>query len=63
MQRIARVGKVEDQDRLRSSDCLRMTPHQRVDALLAFRDRFFGDAPHPLVRTVKILRRGRAAHG
>ena len=63
MQKIARVGKVEDQDRLRRADCLRLTPEQRVEALLAFRDRYFGDAPHPLVRTTRIVRRGPAGHG
>ena len=63
MQRIARIGNVEDQDQLRRADCLRMTPQQRVEALLAFRDRFFGDAPHPLVRSAKIVRRGPAVHG
>ena len=58
MKRIARVAKVEDQDRIRREDCLRLTPSERVEALLEWRSRYFGERMQPLVRTARILRLG-----
>lgn len=34
MEKAVRVGTVEEQDEFRRADCARMTPQERVDALL-----------------------------
>ena len=58
MKRIVRVTRVEDQDGTRREDCLRLTPSERVEALLEWRSRYFGERMQPLVRTARVVRMG-----
>ena len=52
MERKVRIGRVEQQDELRREDALKMTPAERMEALLRWRDRLF---PYePLQRKVTI---------
>ena len=62
MKRTVRVTRVEDQDRTRREDCLRLAPSERVEALLEWRSRFFGERMQRLVRTARIVRLG-SDHG
>ncbi len=55
MEKQVRIGKVEDQDRLRREDVLRMTPAERVAALLCWRDRQMPRAPIERVATTRPL--------
>ena len=54
MNRTVRVGKVEDQDRFRREDMLRLTPDERVRLVFEMQARFLGSGRQPLQRTVVV---------
>jgi len=62
MKHVVRIGRLEDQDRMRRDDCLRLTPDQRVEALLRFRSQFFADDMRPLQRTARVVKREGPQH-
>jgi len=55
MKRVVRIGPVAGQDRIRREDLARMTPAERVDALLAMRDHAFPNTPLQRVASVRFL--------
>lgn len=55
MEKIVRVMPIEQQDRTRQADALRMTPEERVNALLRLRDRMFPPAPLERIVTIRSL--------
>jgi hypothetical protein len=50
-----RVMPIDQQDRARREDALRMTPEERVEALLRLRDRMFPPAPLERIVTIRSL--------
>ena len=56
MEKKIRVGKIEDQDRFRREDMLRMTPNERLQMLLDWRDSCFPDAgPMPKIAKCGVV--------
>ena len=63
MQKTVRMGKVADQDEWRREDCMRMTPNERVAALLRFRAICYPREMATIERTVTVRRLGPKRHG
>lgn len=55
MERIARTTSVEEQDETRREDVLRMTPSERVEALIRLRDRMYPYAPLERIASVRKI--------
>lgn len=51
-----RIGRVEDQDRWRREDCARMTPNERLNALIDFRYRSFPEEMKSVKKVVAVRR-------
>jgi hypothetical protein len=56
MKKIVRITRVEEQDETRREDMRRMTPSDRMEALLKMRDRLYPYAPLERVATIRTLR-------
>jgi hypothetical protein len=55
IKKIVRIGTVQEQDRVRREDMRRMSPVERVGALIELRDRAFPYEPLKRVATVRKL--------
>jgi hypothetical protein len=53
IKKIVRIGTVQEQDRVRREDMRRMSPVERVGALIELRDRAFPYEPLKRVATVR----------
>ena len=59
MKKVIRINKLADQDELRRDDLAKMTPNQRVDALLEMQYNYLNWANNPkIVRVVRLKRLG-----
>ena len=56
MKRNIRIQRLEEQDTLRRSDMARMSPTERLDLLVRWRDRTFPDSPLKRVATIRSLK-------
>jgi len=56
IKKTVRIGSVQQQDEFRRQDVMRMSPSERVEALIELRNRAF--AYEPLKRVVHIRRLG-----
>jgi hypothetical protein len=56
IKKMVRIGKVEDQDRWRREDCARMTPNERLNALVDFRYRSFPEEMKSVKKVVAVRR-------
>lgn len=54
IEKVARVGSIEDQDRLRRKDTMRMTPAERLLCLINLRNTQFGADAIPLRETTSV---------
>lgn len=57
MKKIVRIGKIEDQDNLRRADCAKMSPNERVDAVLQMQHDFLKWDLNPRIKRVGKLKR------
>ena len=55
MERIVRISKVEEQDKIRREDSLKMSPEERMLALMAMRDRMFPYQPLERIVTIRQI--------
>jgi hypothetical protein len=56
MKRVVRIGRIEDQDRFRAEDCLRMSPEERVMLVFAMQRRYLGTGRARLRRVASVRR-------
>ncbi len=57
MKKIVRIGKIEDQDKLRREDCAKMSPEERVDAVLQMQRNFLRWDLNPRIERVGKIKR------
>ena len=55
MEKRVRITRVDEQDELRRRDAQRMTPRERLEALMRLRDRLYPHAPLERVASVRRL--------
>jgi hypothetical protein len=55
MEKIVRITKVEEQDETRRDDMQKMSPSDRMEALLKMRDRLYPYSPLERVATIRTL--------
>ena len=58
LKRTVRIGHVGDQERWRREDCARMTPNERVEALIRFRYDTFPEEMRAVRKKVVVHRIG-----
>ena len=57
MEKIIRVGKVEDQDDLRQADTAKMTPNSRLASMIKMQSHFLRWDLNPSIERTAILKR------
>ena len=59
MEKIVRIGKIEDQDTFRRNDIRNMTPDARVSMLIEMQRKFFDWAGNPGIQRTATVKRMR----
>lgn len=54
MEKRVRIGKIEDQDRFRREDMLRMTPNERLQMLVDMQVAYFPEMKQKLKRVAQM---------
>jgi len=57
MEKIVRIGKMENQDDLRRDDIRKMSPNRRVDMMLKMQHQFFNWAMNPKIERIATIKK------